>query len=145
MKKLLLLLVFTGMTAAPFAQDQPAGKEMTRDDYMKKARTQSTIGWLLVGGGVVCFILPATDDGNKNNSAGTETFSIDLDLDGYFYATGAVLIGASIPFFIASSRNKEKAAAVTTFIRLEKLDRRTAILLNSPRSFPAAGICIRLR
>lgn len=144
MKKLLLLLVCSGFAAVSFTQDQPDPKRLSRNDYLKKARTQSTIGWVLVGTGAVFFILPATDNGNNNPPANDEVFRIELDLDGYYYATGAVLLGASIPFFIASSRNKEKAAALTTFFRLEKTERQAAILFRTPAAFPAAGIRIRI-
>ena len=139
MKKLCMLLALIGIAGFSMAQDQPASPK-TREYYLRKARTNNTIGWVFVGAGAVVLTATAIDEGNNKSSAPSDGFNIDLDFDEYAYAAGGILIAGSIPFFIMGSRNREKADALTVFFRMEKTPRIRSSALIRQHSYPGLGI-----
>ncbi|MBK9571022.1 MAG: hypothetical protein IPO53_14660 [Chitinophagaceae bacterium] len=98
---------------AIYSQQSNPTVTLTKKDYLQKSKHQKTAAWILAGGGSLCAMLGtiqfnfAGSDGEVNNSTGT-----------VFLLTGLAAIGASIPFFIASSKNKKKAADIS--FRMEK-------------------------
>lgn len=144
MKKLCMLLALIGMAGFAMAQDQPASSK-TKEFYLRKARTNNTIGWALMGSGVVVMAVTAIDEGNSKSSTPSDGISLDLDFDEYAYAAGGVLIAGSIPFFIMGSRNRDKAAAITAFIRLDDSRQICTAARIRNVSYPALGIKFSIR
>jgi hypothetical protein len=106
MKKLLFCLILLAETDHGFAQqlnNEPARPET---DYLKKSGNKKTVAWSLLGGGTVLAALGTVranpDYGGENSNARSNVF----------LATGLTAMAASIPFFIASSKNKKKATTV---------------------------------
>ncbi len=83
------------------------------DLLLKKARNQKTFGWILAGVGATVGLITLISVDAK----------LDRDLDSYLYkriGTGGYIVtgtlwAASIPLFIASTRNKKKAAAILKY------------------------------
>ena len=107
----LLVLV---LPVTSFCQKTNDSIPVLKTDYLQKSKNQKTAGWVLVGGGTA-LIVTGFIVGNSENSTFDDA------------ATGATLAGigvlsalGSIPLFIASGKNKKKAANMTTNIKMEK-------------------------
>jgi hypothetical protein len=120
MKKAILFIFLSALTFSSFSQKaNPA--TLTKQDYLKKSKRQKTTAWILAGGGTAMALVSLTsfnlinvfgsalDDNNSNENLkrGETTFYI-----------GCITAVSSIPFFIASSKNKKKAASVS--FKMEK-------------------------
>ena len=90
-------------TTALSQQNNPA-PVLTKQDYLKKSKNQKTAAWILAGVGTLSVILGTIkvnpDYGENNNSS-------------FFLVGGLVAIGASVPLFIASARNKKKGMSLS--------------------------------
>ena len=105
-KNQLIAIVFLLFTTAGMAQRQDTAQHMTfaREDYnkyMKRRNTFNTLGWVMLGAGVVM-------SGTSYLIYSSNGFNGTWDLEPLFIA-GLVTTGASIPVFIAASINKRKA------------------------------------
>lgn len=144
MKKTMILLILIAISLCMIAQDQPTNQRITRNEYLRKARTQSTFGWVLAGTGAACILVPVIDNATSHSSS-KGTFNDVINFDAACYASGAVLIGTSLPLFFAAGRNKEKAATMGAFIKMEKVPM-MAFQGNHPRSsIPAIGLRLNIR
>ncbi|HYC39827.1 MAG TPA: hypothetical protein VEB63_05005 [Chitinophagaceae bacterium] len=108
MKKLVALFLLVSLTNVAFSQ-QPLSGAPTSEELLQKSKSQKTIAWVLVGGGVALA-------GGAVLWAGSDWYSNGPDV--MAVAAGASVL-TSIPFFIASSRNRRKAATVS--FRIERL------------------------
>lgn len=83
----------------------------TKQDYLKKSRTQKTWGFLLLGGGLATAIVGTTLSGTYAEDAGK-----------WMQVGGGVLVLSSFPLFIASSNNRKKADAMTLQIQTQPVN-----------------------
>jgi 4-amino-4-deoxy-L-arabinose transferase-like glycosyltransferase len=138
---LLLLCIASGV----FCQAKTKAG-LSTDEYLQKSKRQKTIGWVLLAGGAALlttgtlipegevtgtYVYPDWSDKHKNDG-----LKAALSLPGILAMLG------SVPFFIASSKNKDRAAA-TVSIEHQK------ILLPQQSAFvariqPALTLKIRL-
>lgn len=83
-------------------------------DYRTKAKNQKTGAWLLLGSGAIVFFGTVIDKYSgylfkpKPNS-------------GKYLAIGGTLMAVSIPVFIISGKNKEKAKSISTSVINERV------------------------
>lgn len=96
----LLLIIFTSSFSQSTQDKLPANE----NDYLKKSKNQKTAAWILVGVGSLSTLLGTVqvnpDYGENNNST-------------FLLVGGLVALGASVPLFIASAKNKKKAMSLT--------------------------------
>ena len=96
----LLLIIFN----SSFSQSIQEKSTAIQTDYLKKSKNQKTAAWILVGVGSLSTLLGTIqvnpDYGENNNST-------------FLLVGGLVTLGASVPLFIASARNKKKAMSLT--------------------------------
>ena len=105
-------------------------------DYLKKSKNQKTTAWVLLGGGAALIGAGYLID----FTAGPGSFD-DLAKRGAVVTVGAISSIVSIPFFIASGKNKRRARA-TAYL---KIDTAPAILGSRKFTlFPAPSIKITL-
>ena len=87
-----------------------------RDYYLKKSKSQKTVGWILVGGGTTLII------GGAIFFTGAAILSIatlqdpaknGTDVAAYILLTGVVADIVSIPFFISAAHNKRIASSIS--------------------------------
>jgi hypothetical protein len=120
MKKIIAVLIILGLSAASFSQQLDSAKIKTRDDLLLKSKHQKTTGFLMLGLGAAAAI------------TGTLIFEQNFDIweDGNdaLAGTGVILATAgglsmlgSIPFFIASSKNKGRAMGMSAGIKVDKI------------------------
>lgn len=139
MKKIILFVTMLIVAVSTFSQQTNPSPALTKQDYMQKSKKQKTTAWVLLSVGVVCTGIgsfrvnpdgPLGDPDEPTNSNST-----------IFLVTGLTAIGTSIPLFIASSKNKKKAASLA--FKYEPVPQ----LLKSSfvyRSIPAVNIKISL-
>ncbi len=120
MKKIILGAMLLMLATSTFSQQTNPSPTFTKQDFLKKSKTQKTIAFSLLGGGLVMggigilaafkeaapYILnPFTglfEPPPKNSTTGVACVII-----------GGVAVVASIPLFIAASRNKYKARSLS--------------------------------
>ncbi len=142
MKQILLSFLLLSLVATCFAQYADTTKHILATDYLKKSKKQKTAGWILLGGGTLItgigvVVGAATAVGeliygeSKSVTAGEILIPV-----------GLLSMAGSIPLFIASGKNRRKAAASVSF----KMENATNIYQCSltSASYPAVAIHIRL-
>lgn len=118
MKKLTTLLLLSLLFFNCISQQTDPAPTLTKQDYLKKSKTQKTIAKIFTGVGcAITFtgILLGVDDvggfldpNDINNTKTAEVLSY----------TGLAIMVGGIPFWIASIKNKKKAADIS--FRMEK-------------------------
>ena len=115
MKKIILYAMLLILSASSFGQQTKPSADITKQDYLQKSKKQKKTATIMLGGGaaflLTVFIIP------KGKQTGTtDIYGIfpvaDYKNDGIkvaFGFTGIVSMLSSIPFFIASGKNKRKA------------------------------------
>jgi hypothetical protein len=109
MKRTIIAILLLFYFIPTFSQTTVAPAPLARADYLAKSKRQKTTGFILLGAGVTLIAILAP--GNT-----------DLDAVGILApAAGACILG-SIPFFIASGKNKKRAMNASAGIEMERLD-----------------------
>ena len=109
MKKFILATLLTSFSAISFCQNTTTpGAPMTKQDYLKKSKSQKIAAWILLGAGATCFAIVAP--GNTS-----------LDAVGAIVVVGGVCVLTSIPLFIAASRNKKRANSASALFDLQRI------------------------
>ena len=119
MKKIIFLLSFAVATTCCSAQNTDNTKPVTKNDFLQKSKNQKTGAWVLVGGGGGLLIVGAIISFTNSTSEALDAITLqevkekDKTLQTVLMVTGGAAILGSIPLFVASSRNKHKAASLT--------------------------------
>lgn len=113
MKKLSFFAIHFFLVSSLFGQQTTPQPPLTKQDYLLKSKHQKTTGLVLlgIGVGVMTAGLIASDNGD-------ETSFDDISSGAIIFGVGLVPALCSIPFFIASSRNKRKAMNVTGMLQM---------------------------
>ena len=90
------------------------------------------------GAGLICFGLAW----NSEESSSDAIFSDNFDTEAALILIGGASMVASVPFFIASARNKNKAKQISLNLNMEK---NQAVRINNRyKSFPSVSLSIPL-
>lgn len=105
MKKMASLSLLLNMAITIFAQQNPIFVPgTTKQDYLKKSKSQKTAAWVLLGTGSLSVLLASIEENpNYGGSSNRPLMAIG----------GLAAIGASVHYFIASGRNRKKAASIS--------------------------------
>ena len=141
MRKIILSFGCIILVVQSFCQANPV--PLTREEYLKKRKNQNTTGWVLLTGGTTLLIIGGTIGANFNglfdpnrpqqSSPKNESLATILQI------TGGAATLASIPFFVAASKNKKKAMSVA--LSIEKIP---AIGYVGIIAYPAVGLQLQL-
>lgn len=106
MKKLTIFLFIICFAHVGFTQQTTMQIPKAKTDYLRKSKNQKRSAWILLGIGISSAALSTVhlnfagyDEPPENNT--------------FLLVTGLAETAASVPLFIASSRNKKKAMEVT--------------------------------
>ena len=99
-----MLIIFS---TTSFCQQTETSTSLTREEYLKKSKTQKIVGFVFLGAGALTLI--SVSGGNT-----------DFNTLGTVVVVGGLLTVASIPLFIASGRNKRKAKNASVSFNFEK-------------------------
>src|SRR5688572_3672925 len=152
MKKAITLTLLLAFVTVSFSQQAVQKHSLTQADYLQKSKKQKKTAMIFLGGGaaliVTGLVIPQGEptgfqfdpisggfyEGHKNDG-----------IKGALVLTGVVSMLGSIPFFIASGKNKKRAKAnqASVFINME----RTPVLQGTSiinQSFPVIGLQIKI-
>ena len=129
MKKTIICAMLLVLATVSFSQQTNPKQPLTREDYLKKSKSQKITAFVLLGAGVTT--LAIISQGNTSFAV-LGTFAPEVILS---------TLG-SIPLFIASARNKRKAQAATVYFKLEKQDVRQ---FSGNSTYPSVAIKFNLR
>ena len=119
---------------------------LTKADYLQKSKRQKTAAWILLGGGTSLVITGVIVRANKinNDGAGGIVTAYTSTSGVWLFGTGLVSMASSIPFFIASSKNKKKAMTMAASFKMETapIIQRSSFVQTS---FPVVSIKIDLK
>ena len=144
MKNVIILTMVLAFTTVSFAQQITPKQDLNwkESDYFKKSKTQKTVAWILLGGGVALFTGGLIAHYNYINNQDNPFAELTETTTGEFVAVvGVLMVGGSIPLFISSSRNKSKAKAASVFIDMEKAQVVQGTVFSC-QPFPAVGVRI---
>jgi len=108
MKKIIICVMLLIIASATFSQQSnPSSTTLTKQDYLQKSKHQKTAAWIFMGAGVLSAgvlggVKVNPEIGGADNSGST-----------IFLVVGLVAVGASIPLFIAASKNKKKGMSIS--------------------------------
>ena len=119
MKKIIISFTLLGFVTTSFGQQTVQKKPMTQTDYLQKSKKQKKTGLILLAGGagliITSLVIPQGElvyDGICIGTYCSDKYKNDGLVSGIFIAGGLTAL-TSIPFFIASSKNKKRAASVS--------------------------------
>ena len=111
MKKIICCVLFAIFSFSAFCQTT---QDFDKEHYLKKRKTQNTIGWVLAGTGAGLIVVSfATIDVNDFGDAIFNGDDSGLNTSAALFVTGCVVAVSSIPFFIAAGKNKKKAMSIS--------------------------------
>ena len=113
MKKALLFAILLVISAASFSQQIKSTPTLTKQDYLKKSKTQKTFAWILVGTGVgfVVAAVASTGVDDVANSIGGDNSGVNRGVT--LFIIGGITTLSSIPLFLASHRNKKRGMSLS--------------------------------
>jgi len=106
MKRLIIFAVLLSVATSTYCQKT----SLTGEDYLRKSRHAKTAGWILLGSGVAT-ISYGFIAGLSNNDDQAFYFGVLI---------GVPLMIASVPFFNAAVRHKQKTNSLSAGIELER-------------------------
>ena len=141
MKHYFISILFIFLSVAVFSQDVVKNSEY----YLTKSKKQKTAAWLLLGGGTLSTTIGIAVGVAESTDAVLTAFSGEEVNE---FSTGAVLMvvglaamAGSIPLFIASGKNKRKAASISlTYQRVRQLHNSGFV----SKSFPSLTLTFNL-
>jgi hypothetical protein len=112
-------------------------------DYLQKSKKQKTTAWILLAGGTVLTTIGAgvALSGGLDCAFDDPDCGNDQTLASILIISGSAAILGSIPLFIASGKNKRKAASLS-FNNIKMLQIKNSSLVYKP--MPAVSLKINL-
>ena len=104
MKKIIVFGMLLMLTVNTFSQQTVPAPTLTSADYQSKSKHQKKIGMTLLLGGAGCALV---------GSVLVAIITRSIEAGAIIMAAGLISIPASIPFFIAASRNKKKGMSLS--------------------------------
>lgn len=140
-KNAMLTMMFFFISVVIFSQQTNPALPSTKQDFLKKSKSQKIIAWILAGTGVTSVIISiATIDGTElfSSLAGNNK---PVNRFGILFFGGCIVSLSSIPFFISSGKNKRKAMSLS--FKMEQVPQlQIASLVNKP--IPSISLKLRL-
>jgi hypothetical protein len=109
MKKVFSLLLLMAFGVYTYAQQTPVDTAKAREIYLEKSKSQKTVAWILLGAGTVSTI-----------GGIYVAFASTSDAGEIMFIAGLASIAGSIPLFIISHNNKQKALRLAIGPKIEE-------------------------
>jgi hypothetical protein len=113
MKKIVFSILLLAIIQTVFSQETNTSAQITKQDYIKKGKTQKIAAWSFLGGG-----LAMTIGGIAINASqpwylfGTPPSDYNKNKGLGLAVVGIVATLGSIPLFISSAKNKKRAKSI---------------------------------
>ena len=150
MKRIIIFSLLLVFATTSFCQQTVQKHSLPQADYLQKSKKQKKTAMIFLGGGaaliVTSLLIPQGEPtGSQFDpiSGGIYEGHKNDGIKGALGLTGVVSMLGSIPFFIASGKNKKKANNASAFINIERTQvwQGTSII---NQSFPAIGLKIKI-
>ena len=149
MKKFIIIAILFVFATTSFSQQKIQKHVLTQTDYLQKSKKQKKTGSILLAGGagliITAFIIPRGKlvyDGICIGAYCSDKYKND-GIKSAFFIAGSLSSLGSIPFFIASRKNKKRANATSFIIDIEKVPVFQYATRKS-QSFPVIGLRLGL-
>jgi len=145
-KKLFIFITLLLFLTRSFGQ-QPATTtaSKTNTDYLQKSKNQKKTAWIMLGGGatliVVAILIPPGEFIQPDDPIVLLTEQKNDGVIAAFFVAGTLSMLGSIPFFIASGKNKRRAASLS-FNNMMSPQIKNSSMVNKP--IPAVSLKINL-
>jgi hypothetical protein len=103
-KSISTFLIFAFLTAAYGQETNITIPEITKASYLKKSKSQKTTAWVLLGTGALSFLVGSIEVNPDYGESTNRPFMV---------VGGLIAIGASIPLFSSSARNRRRAHSLS--------------------------------
>lgn len=118
MKKLTTCLLLLLIVSTSFGQQINPKPSLTKQDYMRKGKHQQIAALSLLGGGIVLGSIGSVTTAKETLPHIVFPVPVPIDEQKVNNGVGLMTVGlvaalTSIPFFIASSKNKKKAMSMS--------------------------------
>jgi hypothetical protein len=130
MKKITLFALLLIISATSFGQLANPSTPLTKQDYLKKSKSQKTAGFVFLGIAATCIAIAAPGD-------------VSFDVLPVLVIGGAGAAVGSILLFSAAGRNKRKAMKMSASIDAKKIPDLTSSGIFS-EYYPALSLKINL-
>ncbi len=123
MKKIITLMLSIVMATTSFGQQAKSLQPLTPEDYLKKSKNQKKAANIMLIGGAACIAIGILiPKGEVTNPGFIFTTEYKNDgIRGNFIGVGILSMLSSIPFYLLSSKNKQKASIATVSINNQKM------------------------
>lgn len=119
MQKIFLCTIMILIGAHSFSQQISDDRKLAQQNYLQKSKNKKTAGFIFLGSGVGMVILSAAiprgelvHDGICIGPLCSDEYKND-GIKGALFLVGVASTLTSLPFFIASRKNRNKAAAIS--------------------------------
>ncbi len=130
MKRSIVFLIVVVLSFHSFAQQTTPAQPLTKEDYLKKSKSQKTTAFILLGIGAGCIAIAAP--GN-----------VSFDVLPILVIGGGAAAVSSIFLFSAAKRNKKRAMKMTASMDVKKIPNVSSSgIFNS--SYPAISFKINI-
>lgn len=118
MKKIITILALILISDSTFSQQNNLSPTLTKQDYLEKSKKKKTTAWILLGGGAaLALIAVVIPEGDLTDELDPYCLCYDIHendgIKGALVLAGGLSMLGSIPFFIASGKNKRRAMNVS--------------------------------
>ena len=130
MKRIILSLILLLFVLNLFSQQQ-TNSNVSRDHYLRKSKNQKKVATILLAGGAASILTGALISKGEPGFIFNENDGIKMT----FVGIGTLSMLTSIPFYIASSKNKRRANAATLSFTNQKVifpQQNTFVLKTQP-------------
>lgn len=144
MKKLFLLLLLA-LPGLLMAQQVQEPNKWTKDNYLRKSKNQKALGVVMVSGGgllaTIGLIISRSDLGNGLDfDSSNDNPQKEKTANALLYTGGGMLL-LSVPVFVSSIKNKQRAAAISINSRSQPVLHQNGI---TTRRMPVLSFTISL-
>lgn len=150
MKKIIFGTILLSFASVSFAQHSASKPVLPKTDYLQKSKKQKKTGMIFLGGGAAFIVTSLVIPQGESTGFQIDPFTWGFyeghkndGIRGAFILAGGLSMLGSIPFFIASGKNKRRARKASAFINMERAPVLQQMMFSN-RSFPSAGVRINL-
>ena len=150
MKRIIIFSLLLAFATTSFCQQTVQKHSLPQADYLQKSKKQKKTAMIFLGGGAVLIVSSLVIPQGEPTGSQFDPISGGIyeghkndGIKGALILTGVVSMLGSIPFFIASGKNKKRGNQASVFINMEKMPILQASVISN-QSFPALGVKINL-
>lgn len=121
MKMIITSIIMLTVSLVSYSQQTEPSAVLTKQNYLQKSKSQKTVAWILAGSGVGLMVAGFATVSEKD--AANYLFQVDnsgFNTSVTLFVIGGITTLSSIPFFIASGKNRRKAIAAKVSIDIKR-------------------------